>query len=61
MLKRILLSIVLAGSLGGAIAACNNAATPAPSLSVPSSEPSTPAAESPSEAAPSTEASPSAS
>src|SRR4029077_7340008 len=61
MLKRILLSIVLAGSIAGAIGACSPAATPSPSLTVPSAAPSTPAAESPSGAAPSTEASPSAS
>jgi len=61
MLKRILMTIVLAGSIGGAVAACNNAATPSPSLSLPSTAPSAPAVESPSEAAPSVEASPSSS
>lgn len=63
MLKRILLSLVLAASVGGALAACNNSSTPTPAASVaaPSVEASAPAAASPSEAAPSVEASPSSS
>ena len=68
MLKRILMTIVLAGSIGGAIAACNSSGTPAPSLSVPSAEASTPAESTgagssagSSEAAPSVEASPASS
>ena len=61
MMKRILLSLVLAASVGGALAACNNSATPSPSPSVaaPSVEASAPAA---SESAPAaSEAAPSAS
>jgi hypothetical protein len=57
MLKRILLTIALAASVGGAVAACGNSATPTPSIVTPSVEASVPAAESPSEAAPSVEAS----
>jgi hypothetical protein len=47
MLKRILISIALVASLGGAVAACNTPAgtsspsTSLPSISVPSTEPST--------------------
>jgi hypothetical protein len=64
MLKRILLSLVLAASVGGALAACNNTnatQSPAASIAAPSVEASAPAAGSPSEAAPSLEASPSSS
>jgi len=45
MLKRILLSLVLATSVGGALAACNNASTPSPTESAP-------AVSSPAESAP---------
>ena len=48
MLKRILLTIALAASVGGAVVACGNSAPPTPSVTVPSAEPSTPAVESPS-------------
>jgi hypothetical protein len=54
MIKRILLPLALAASLGGAVLACSPAATPSPSAVV---VPSAPAASEalPSEAAPSVE------
>ena len=41
MFKRILLTLALAASIGGALAACNPSTTPSPSVVVPSTAPST--------------------
>jgi hypothetical protein len=50
MLKRILLSLVLAASVGGALAACNNSSTPSPTESPAAASPAeSPAAASPAE------------
>jgi hypothetical protein len=59
MIKRIVLALALAASLGGAVLACSPAATPSPSIvvvpSVPTASEAAPSDVLPSAAAPSSE------